>query len=59
MIRGGTLPPRFRVTAWTVEDDEIMGIADDEARMYGIQYHPESILTKAGMDVLRNFLQIA
>ncbi len=59
VIRRGTLPARFRVTAWTVEDDEIMGIADDEARMYGIQYHPESILTKAGMDVLRNFLQIA
>ncbi len=59
VIRKGTLPPRFRVTAWTVEDDEIMGIADDEARMYGIQYHPESILTTAGMDVLRNFLQTA
>jgi anthranilate synthase component 2 len=42
-----------------LEDDEIMGIADDEARMYGIQYHPESILTTAGMDVLRNFLQTA
>jgi anthranilate synthase component 2 len=42
-----------------VEDDEIMGIADVEARLYGIQYHPESILTAAGMDILRNFLKIS
>ncbi|MBI5016553.1 MAG: aminodeoxychorismate/anthranilate synthase component II [Deltaproteobacteria bacterium] len=56
VIRGPSLPPRFRVTAWTVEDDEIMGIADDETRLYGIQYHPESILTTAGMDILQNFL---
>lgn len=58
VIRGDTLPARFRRTAWTVEDDEIMGIADDEARLYGIQYHPESILTTRGMDILRNFLEL-
>jgi len=58
VIRKETLPARFRITAWTVEDDEIMGIADDEARLHGIQYHPESILTAAGMDVLRNFLEL-
>ncbi|MHB8767117.1 MAG: anthranilate synthase component II [Deferrisomatales bacterium] len=58
VIRKGTLAPRFRVTAWTVEDDEIMGIADDGARLYGMQYHPESILTAAGMDILRNFLHV-
>ena len=56
VIRKDTLPARFRRTAWTVEDDEIMGIADDEARLYGIQYHPESILTAEGMNILRNFL---
>jgi anthranilate synthase component 2 len=59
VIRKETLPQRFRITAWTVEDDEIMGIADDQMRMYGMQYHPESILTKAGMDVLRNFLEVS
>ena len=36
-----------------------MGIADDDARLYGLQYHPESILTKAGMNILRNFLKIS
>ncbi|GAB4261855.1 anthranilate synthase component II [Deferrisoma sp.] len=58
VIRRESLPERFRITAWTVEDDEIMGIADDEARLYGMQYHPESILTKEGMNILKNFLEI-
>jgi len=58
VIRKDTLPDRFRITAWTEDDDEIMGIADDEARLYGMQYHPESILTKEGMNVLRNFLEL-
>ncbi|GAB6063494.1 anthranilate synthase component II [Deferrisoma palaeochoriense] len=58
VIRRESLPARFRITAWTVEDDEIMGIADDEARLYGMQYHPESILTKEGMNILKNFLEI-
>jgi len=58
VIRRDTLPARFRITAWTVDDDEIMGIADDDARLYGIQYHPESILTVAGMDILKTFLEI-
>ena len=59
VIKRETLSPRFRVNAWTVEDDEIMGIADDEAKLYGIQYHPESILTLRGMDILKNFLTVA
>ncbi len=58
MVNRETLPERFRINAWTTEDDEIMGIADDEAKLYGIQYHPESILTKKGMDVLKNFLEM-
>ncbi len=58
VIRRGTRPERFRVTAWTVEDDEIMGIADEAARLYGMQFHPESILTRDGMDILKNFLEI-
>jgi anthranilate synthase component II len=55
-IRRESLPARFRVTAWTSEDGEVMGICDDEAHLYGIQYHPESILTPRGTEVLRNFL---
>ncbi len=58
VIRRDTLPERFRVTAWTVDDDEIMGIADEGARMYGMQYHPESILTKDGLAILQRFLEV-
>ncbi len=58
VIKKDTLSERFRINSWTVEDDEIMGIADDEARLYGIQYHPESILTTSGMDILGNFLKM-
>ncbi len=57
VVRRQSLPERFRVTAWTEDDGEIMGIADDGARLYGIQYHPESILTREGMNILRNFLE--
>jgi anthranilate synthase/aminodeoxychorismate synthase-like glutamine amidotransferase len=55
-IKKETLSPRFRINSWTLDDGEIMGIADDEARMWGIQYHPESILTERGMEILKNFL---
>lgn len=58
VVKNGTLHERFKIVSWTEEDDEIMGIADDESRMYGMQYHPESILTKMGMNILANFLKI-
>jgi anthranilate synthase component 2 len=58
VIRRDTLPERFRITAWTVDDDEIMGIGDEGARMYGMQYHPESILTKDGLAILQRFLEV-
>ena len=59
VIRRDSLPDRFRVTAWSGDDGEIMGIADDDRRLYGMQYHPESILTPEGMGILENFLEIA
>jgi anthranilate synthase/aminodeoxychorismate synthase-like glutamine amidotransferase len=58
VVREETLPACFRVTARAVDDGAIMAIADDQACQYGVQYHPESILTTAGMDVLRNFLEM-
>ena len=58
VIKPDTLPERFTVTARTTDDDEIMGIVDEEAKLYGIQYHPESILTTRGMDIMKNFLDI-
>ena len=50
------LPAELRVTAWTA-DGEIMGLQHTRWPIYGVQFHPESILTKAGKDLLRNFLR--
>ena len=55
VIRPGTLPPEFEVVAWT-DQDEIMGVRHKTYPLEGVQYHPESFLTTAGTDLLRNFL---
>jgi para-aminobenzoate synthetase component 2 len=57
IVRRETLPDCFEITAWT-DMDEIMGIRHKELLIEGVQFHPESILTKAGMDMLKNFLSI-
>lgn len=53
-----TLPGCFEVSAWT-DEGEIMGIRHKEYPMEGVQFHPESILTKYGKDILKNFILIA
>lgn len=56
-----TLPPCLEMTAWTqTEDgqlDEIMGIRHRQFAVEGVQFHPESILSEQGHQLLRNFLQ--
>ena len=56
-----TLPDCFEITAWTqLEDgsmDEIMGMRHRELAIEGVQFHPESILTEHGHDMLKNFLE--
>ncbi len=52
-----TLGEQFRVTAWTA-DEVVMGIEHRDLPIYGVQYHPESILTTCGKDILRNFLEV-
>jgi anthranilate synthase/aminodeoxychorismate synthase-like glutamine amidotransferase len=58
VIQPGTLPPNFEITAWTLEQ-EIMGVRHKEFLVEGVQFHPESILTMVGKDILRNFLRLA
>jgi anthranilate synthase/aminodeoxychorismate synthase-like glutamine amidotransferase len=53
-----TLPACFEITART-DDDEIMGIRHHDVLMEGVQFHPESILTAVGKDLLRNFLALS
>jgi anthranilate synthase/aminodeoxychorismate synthase-like glutamine amidotransferase len=50
-------PPCLEITAWTREK-EIMGLKHKKFPLWGVQFHPESILTLAGKDILANFLNI-
>jgi len=56
-----SLPDCFTLTAWTERDgqpDEIMGIAHKLLPLHGVQFHPESILSEQGHQLLDNFLKI-
>jgi anthranilate synthase/aminodeoxychorismate synthase-like glutamine amidotransferase len=57
IIKRETLPSVLEVTAWT-EDSVIMGVRHKQFKVEGVQFHPESILTGAGKDLLRNFLKL-
>jgi len=58
IVKRETLPRCLTITAWT-KDREIMGLRHVRLPIYGVQFHPESILTKPGKDLLRNFLGLA
>lgn len=57
VIKKETLPDCLEITAWT-DMDEIMGVRHKGFIVEGVQFHPESILTKVGKDLLRNFLNL-
>ena len=61
VVEKESLPECFEVTAWTQHDDgsfdEIMGLRHKELAVEGVQFHPESILTNFGHELLDNFLQ--
>jgi len=57
IIKKETLSKDFEITAWT-DQDEIMGIRHKKFILEGVQFHPESILTSAGKNLLRNFLNL-
>ena len=60
IVRKETLPAELEITAWTEDDaggvDEIMGLRHRTLAIEGVQFHPESILTRCGMDLLANFV---
>jgi anthranilate synthase component 2 len=56
-LEKNNLPSCFNISAWT-EDEEIMAISHKTLPFYGVQYHPEAILTEYGFDLLRNFLEV-
>ena len=61
VIEQKTLPDCLEITAWTQNDDgtmdEIMGVRHKQLAVEGVQFHPESILTQHGHDLLNNFLK--
>ena len=56
VIERRTLPDCLEVTAWT-DDEEIMGVRHKTLPIEGVQFHPESVLTEHGHDLLNNFLK--
>jgi len=63
VIAADTLPDCLEVTAWTEDDngelDEIMGVRHKILAIEGVQFHPESILTECGHEMLKNFLELS
>ena len=57
IIEKESLPPKLEIIANT-NNDIIMGIADNEKKIYGLQFHPESIGTEVGKKILKNFLRV-
>ncbi len=61
VIERDSLPDCLEVTAWTATADgaveEIMGVRHRELAIQGVQFHPESILTQHGHDLLKNFIE--
>jgi len=62
VVRKDSVPDCLEVTAWTENPDgsieEIMGVRHKALPVEGVQFHPESIMTRAGHDLLRNFIDI-
>jgi anthranilate synthase/aminodeoxychorismate synthase-like glutamine amidotransferase len=57
LVRRETLPDHLLVTAWTSEG-EVMGLKHRDHETWGVQFHPESILTREGKGIIRNFLAL-
>jgi anthranilate synthase component 2 len=51
-----SIPPCLKITAYSIDDEEIMGIRHTRHPIEGIQFHPESILTSEGKKIIKNFL---
>lgn len=58
LIKRETLPECLQITAWT-DVGEIMGVRHKEFLIEGVQFHPESILTRVGKSLLKNFLRLS
>lgn len=58
VAESSSIPSILEVTARSIDDDEVMGIKHKRYPLYGVQFHPESVLTDNGKRILINFLSI-
>jgi len=58
VVERSSLPECLEITAW-VDNGEIMGLRHKELPVWGVQFHPESILTEGGMELLDNFIKLS
>src|ERR1700689_4713803 len=58
VVREPSLPPELAATAWSEDDGEVMGLRHRELPYFGVQFHPESVLTTVGPRLIANFLDI-
>jgi len=58
VVERDSLPDCLEVTAW-VDNGEIMGLRHRQLPVWGVQFHPESILTEGGMELLDNFIKLS
>jgi anthranilate synthase component II len=59
VVERASLPEELTVTAVALDDGEIMALKHQEFPLYGLQFHPESIGTKIGKELLHQFYEIA
>ena len=59
VVDEATLPTELVAAAWTEEDQVLMGLRHQTLPIFGVQFHPESVLTPAGYQLLANFLHAA
>jgi anthranilate/para-aminobenzoate synthase component II len=59
VVDEASLPAELRITARATDDGSIMAIEHKRLPLFGVQFHPEAILTEHGYHILANFLQIA
>ncbi len=57
-VREASLPAALAAVAWSEDDGQVMGLRHRELPYFGVQFHPESILTSAGPGLIANFLAV-
>lgn len=57
-VESNSLPSELKVTAQDVDDQEIMAVENSDKSIYGVQFHPESIMTEDGKKIIENFLEV-